>query len=220
MLLRALLNSRSPNPSLSARAENLENLASFSQLMTQQDCRLHPFRDIVPAMNHVLRCDQIESQLIEVGRRVSRDPASSLHHPAQRDMPEWSGADVRITSDFIYEPQFMESHDLFVRTQHAVPLTWLFLEVRDAFGDFLDASNKYGFYGSLGQAAMNQLAATQPEPDDPGQLLCSVLDRAFDWLHVLRDEGAIPPNSDIVIHSSDTEGRQIRIDPKTGRETN
>jgi hypothetical protein len=172
------------------------------------------------SMSDTERCDQIESRLIALGQRIGADALSSLRHPAQATMPEWSGADVRITSDFSHDPQgFIEAHDLLVRTQHAVPLTWLLLEVRDAFGDLLDASNKYGFYGSLAQSAMQHLAANQPEPDDPRPLLRAVLASAFDWLPTLRSEGEIPANAEIVIHTQDAEGRQRRIDPETGEDT-
>jgi hypothetical protein len=54
---------------------------------------------------------------------------------------------------------FAEEHDLVVRTQHAAQLTWLFLELRDAFSYCLNFRNKYGFYGSLAQAALDHLAA-------------------------------------------------------------
>jgi len=161
--------------------------------------------------------DEIESRLITLGQRIGDPAPGSLHHPDQAHMPEWSGADVRITSDFSHEPQnFIEAHNLLVRTRHAVPLTWLFLEVRDAFYSLLDASNKYGFYGSLAQAALQHLAAQQPEPDDPRPLLRAVIASAFDWLRVLRDKGEIPANAEIITHTQDAEGRQRRIDRETG----
>ena len=135
-------------------------------------------------------------------------------------MPEWSGADVRITSDFTHEPQkFIEAHELLVRTRHAESLTWLFLEVRDAFGHLLDASNKYGFYGALAQSASEHLAMHQPERDDPRPLLRATLTRAFEWLRTLRSDGELSANAKIVIHEQDAEGRQRRIDPETGADT-
>jgi len=151
---------------------------------------------------------------------MSAGSLASLHHPEQAHMREWSGADVRITSDFIYEPlNFIEAHDLLVRTQHARLLTWLFLEVRDAFVHLLDASNKYGFFAVLAQSAVQHLAANQPEPDDPRPLLRIVIARAFDWLRILRDEGQIPANAEVIIHKRDTEGRQRRINSETEEDT-
>ncbi len=161
----------------------------------------------------------IEDHLLALGRRLANDP-SSLKHPAQAEIPEWTGADVKVTSDFAWEPEnFIASHDLLVRTRHAFPLSWLFFEIRDAFSSWLDASNKYGFYGSLAQAAQKHLASYQPEPDDPRPLMRAVLSVAFEWLNVLRDQGLIPPNAEIVIHSQDAEGRQQRVGKKDGRDT-
>lgn len=163
--------------------------------------------------------NSIEDRLILFGQKMA-NAAASLRHPAQTEIPEWTGADVKVTSDFAWEPQdFIASHDLLVRTRHAQPLTCLFFEIRDAFGGWLDASNKYGFYGSLAQAAQKHLAANQPEPEDPQPLLRAVLSVAFDWLNVLRHQGLIPPNADIVIHCQDSEGRQDRIGQKDGRDT-
>jgi len=165
-------------------------------------------------------CDQIESRLIRFGQRIDADSPASLQHPQQARLPEWTGADVRITSDFTWEPKnFLDGHDLLVRTRHAKPLTWLFMELRDTFGDVLDSSNKYGFYGSLAQSALDHLKGRQPEPDDPRPLLCAVLAGAFEWLKVLREEGGIPPNAGFVIHTRDAEGRQRRIDAETGEDT-
>lgn len=163
---------------------------------------------------------ELESRLIAIGQRMDNASLGTPRHPDQNHMAEWSGADVRVTSDFAHEPQgFVDSHDLLVRTQHAGMLTWMFLEVRDSFGSLLDASNKYGFYGSLARAALEHLAAHQPESDDPRPLLRAVIARAFDWLQVLRDEGEIPPNAQFVIHTRDSEGRQRRTDRETGEET-
>lgn len=63
---------------------------------------------------------QIESRLITLGQRLGTEPVDSLRHPFQANMLEWTGADVRITSDFTYEPDsFLEAHDILVRTHHA-----------------------------------------------------------------------------------------------------
>jgi hypothetical protein len=46
--------------------------------------------------------------------------------PEMEMIPEWRGADIRITSDF--KTDFNEAnyfdHDLTVRTRHAGPATW------------------------------------------------------------------------------------------------
>lgn len=171
-------------------------------------------------MSNSPSADEIESLLIALGQRLGAVSPGSLFHPNQAQMPEWSGADVRVTSDFNHEPQdLIEAHDLLVRTVHAVPLTWLLLEVRDAFGSVLNASNKYGFYGSLAQAALKHLAAHQPESDDPQQLLRAVIARVFEWLRVFREQGEIPPNAEIVLHTRSSEGRQRRVDGEAGEGT-
>lgn len=141
-------------------------------------------------------------------------------HPDQLSGPvEWRGADVRITSDFRPEaPKSFMDHDLIVRTQHAKVLSWLFLELRDAFEAFLDAGNKYGFYGALAQSALRHMAAHQPESDDPRPLLRAVLAAADDQLKLIARFGGIPDNAAAVLHSTDAEGRQSRIDLETGHE--
>jgi len=128
-------------------------------------------------------------------------------------MPEWQGADVIITSDFTGTGQVSGfwGHDLMVRTRHAQPLTWLFLEARDAFGDELDFRNKYGFYGSLAEAALAHLAQHQPEDADHRSLLKAVLTQAFSFHAELRKHGSISDNASIILHSTDEEGRQQRL---------
>jgi len=162
--------------------------------------------------------DQLEDALIRTGKAVDFPSTSALRHPDQES--EWRGADVLVTSDFSWEPQsFAEAHDLVVRTRHAVELTWLLFQIRDTFCPWLRAQNKCGFYGSLAQAALDHLAAHQPEPDDPRPLLRAVLIRAFEWLQVLREKGAIPDDATCIFHVQDAEGRQQRIDMQTGEET-
>lgn len=160
---------------------------------------------------------QIEQQLLELALRIGRAQPDALVHSRQNEIPEWTGADVRLTSDFSWEPKtFADEHDLLVRTRHACPLTWLFFELRDAFDGHLDAGNKYGFYGSLGQAALNHLARHQPEADDFRPLLKCVLAEAFQGLDLLRRHGSLPDQSEIVVHAKDKEGRQSRTDCETG----
>jgi hypothetical protein len=151
---------------------------------------------------------RIEERLLSAGRRMERETSSELRHPSQAGMPDWRGADVQVTSNF----GLMEGHDLLVRTVHAVPLAWLIFQVRDAFGDLLDASNKYGFYGSLAKAALDHLATHQPESDDARPLLRTVLKQAFASLEFPREHGYLPIDETVVFHGRDNEGRQWRSD--------
>jgi len=162
--------------------------------------------------------DVIESILMQLGIRIAFDPLDRLVYREQDRIPEWRGADVRVTSDFDYEPKdFMEGHDLLVRTQHAKGLTWLIFELRDTFSGWIDAGNKYGFYGALAQAALSHLAANQPESDDARPLLNAVLVEAFRCLQMLREDGNLPPDVPIVCHQRDAEGRQQRINLEDGK---
>lgn len=153
----------------------------------------------------------IENRLIDLGSALESKSAESLRHPQQADMPEWSGADVDITSNFArMEDQGLDGHDLIVRTAHAKVLTWLFFELRDAFSAALDSSNKYAFYEELAVAALTHLAKDQPESDDCRPLLKAVLSAAFVLARELDEQGALQHSPNIVIHSRDAEGRQRR----------
>ena len=157
---------------------------------------------------------QMSRRLAELKALIQGQDPSTLRHPDQDECAEWAGADVRITSDFEWEPKtFVEVHDLLVRTRHAKALTWLLLEVRDAFSLWLDASNKYGFYGSLAEAALDQLARHLPEPEDGRPLLRAVLERAYLFVALLRAQGGLPDDAPLTIHTRDAEGRQRRIEP-------
>jgi hypothetical protein len=163
--------------------------------------------------------ERLEDKLLVLGRRVDSPSIADLQHADQQSLPEWRGADTRITSDFVSEPKgWDDEHGLLVRTLHAKQLTWLFLELRDAFNPWLDASNKYGFYGSLARAALQHLAMNQPEADDARPLLRAVLGAAFDHLATLRSRGVITANASIVLHERDSEGRQRRTNFQTGEE--
>lgn len=131
----------------------------------------------------------------------------------------WRGADVIVTSDFERQPGWMDGHKLWVPTRHAQELGWLFRCVRDAFQGWYDYRNKYGFFGSLGQAALRHLAQNQPEAIDHRPLLHAVLPQAEAWASFLEDHGCLPENAPIVIHLTDSEGRQVRIDAASGEET-
>jgi hypothetical protein len=168
----------------------------------------------------IFSVEALEDRLLALGRQLDGERSPRPRHPDQAGMPEWRGADVVVTSNFESTARnFVDGHDLMVRTRHAVAVTWLFLELRDAFSGWLDASNKYGFFGALGQAALAHLAVHQPESEDPRPLLRAVLACAFQWLPIIRENDAVPPNAECLMHVQDTEGRQRRIDMETGSET-
>ena len=133
-------------------------------------------------------------------------------HPEMERIPEWKGADIRITSDFernFNEPGYFD-HDLTVRTRHAGPATWFVFQMRDLFDGWLDWGNKYGFYELLAQAALEHLAANQPEPEDARPLLRAMLTRAFLMLEVAKEHHVWPDDAMVVVHSQDEEGTQFR----------
>ena len=72
----------------------------------------------------VLGPEGIEDGLMGMGRAI--EAGGPWTHPEMDRIPEWRGADIRITSDF--ERDFSEpghfDHDLTVRTRHAGPVTW------------------------------------------------------------------------------------------------
>ena len=68
--------------------------------------------------------EAIEDGLMDMGRAM--EAGGPWTHPEMERIPEWRGADIRITSDF--EKNYQElgyfDHDLTVRTRHAGPVTW------------------------------------------------------------------------------------------------
>jgi hypothetical protein len=127
-------------------------------------------------------------------------------------IPEWRGADIRITSDF--KTDFNEAnyfdHDLTVRTRHAGSVTWFVFQMRDLFDGWLDAGNKYGFYELLAQAALEYLAGNQPEPEDTKPLLRAMLAQGFAILGVAKEHNIWPDDAMMVLHTRDDEGNQLR----------
>ena len=163
---------------------------------------------------------EIRRILQELQATILRLPASELMDAKDGKPSEgWRGADVIVTDDFEIQPGWMDGHKLWVRTRHARPLGWLFRRVRDAFYGWYDFGNKYGFFGSLGHAALDHLAGNQPENVDHRPLLLSVLERAGFWVDVVEREGFLPDNAPVVLHLTDAEGRQFRLDAATGEET-
>ena len=152
----------------------------------------------------------IEDGLMGMGRLI--EAGGPWTHPEMERIPEWRGADIRITSDF--KTDFNEAnyfdHDLTVRTRHAGPATWFVFQMRDLFDGWLDYGNKYGFYELLAQAALEHLADTQPESEDAKPLLRAMLTRAFLMLEVAKEHHVWPDDAMIVLHSQDDEGNQLR----------
>ena len=155
--------------------------------------------------------EAIEDGLMEMGRAI--EAGGPWAHPEMERIPEWRGADIRITSDFktdFNEPNYFD-HDLTVRTRHAGPATWFVFQMRDLFDGWLDWGNKYGFYELLAQAALEHLAANQPEPEDAKPLLRAMLTRAFLMLEVAKEHHVWPDDAMMVLHSQDEEGNQVRM---------
>ena len=154
--------------------------------------------------------EAIEDGLMEIGRAI--EAGGPWTHPEMERIPEWRGADIRITSDFerdFCEPGYFD-HDLTVRTRHAGPVTWFVFQMRDLFDGWLDCGNKYGFYELLAQAALEDLAGSQPEPEDAKPLLRAMLTRAFLMLEVAKEHHVWPDDAVVVVHAQDQEGNQYR----------
>ena len=155
--------------------------------------------------------EAIEDGLMDMGRAI--EAGGPWTHPEMERILEWRGADIRITSDF--KTDFNEAnyfdHDLTVRTRHAGPATWFVFQMRDLFDGWLDFGNKYGFYELLAQAALEHLAANQPEPVDAKPLLRAMLTRAFLMLEVAKEHHVWPDDAMMVLHSQDDEGNQWRM---------
>ena len=154
--------------------------------------------------------EAIEDGLMGMGRVI--EAGGPWTHPEMDRIPEWRGADIRITSDFerdFNEPGYFD-HDLTVRTRHAGPATWFIFRMRDLFDGWLGAGNKYGFYELLAQAALEHLAGNQPEPKDAKPLLRAMLTRAFLMLEVAKEHHVWPDDAMMVVHSDDQEGNQYR----------
>jgi hypothetical protein len=155
--------------------------------------------------------EAIEDGLMGMGRTI--ESGGPWTHPEMDRIPEWRGADIRITSDFktdFNEPNYFD-HDLTVRTRHAGPATWFVFQMRDLFDGWLDYGNKYGFYELLAQAALEHLAVNQPEPEDAKPLLRAMLTRAFLMLEVAKEHHVWPDDAMMVLHSQDEEGNQVRM---------
>ena len=159
----------------------------------------------------ILRPEEIADRLLGLGRVI--EAGGPWTHPEMDRIPEWRGADVRFTSDFEtdFEARDPFYHDLTVRTRSAGPATWFVFQMRDLFDGWLDYANKYGFYELLAQAALEHLAANQPESENAKPLLRAMLTQAFLMLEVAKEHHVWPDDAMMVLHSQDDEGNQIRI---------
>jgi hypothetical protein len=160
--------------------------------------------------------EKIQDSIIKIGELIESEDTASWIHPNMTFMPEWQGADTIITSDFGPTEHGFFGHDLTVRTRHASALTWLFLNLRDTFGDELDWGNKYRFYGDLATAALKHLSTEPTEDQDPRPLMKAVLRQSTVYLHELQKNDQIADGASVILHHQDSEGRQKRIDPETG----
>ena len=155
--------------------------------------------------------EAIEDGLMDMGKAI--EAGGPWTHPEMARIPEWRGADIRITSDF--KTDFNEAnyfdHDLTVRTRHAGPATWFVFQMRDLFDGWLDWGNKYGFYELLAQAALEHLAGNQPEPEDAKPILRAMLVQGFAILGVAKEHHIWPDDAMVVLHTRDDEGNQHRI---------
>ena len=161
--------------------------------------------------------EAIEDGLMDMGRAI--EAGGPWTHPEMDRIPEWRGADIRITSDF--KTDFNEAnyfdHDLTVRTRHAGSATWFVFQMRDLFDGWLDWGNKYGFYELLAQAALEHLAGNQPEPEDARPLLRAMLVQGFAILGVAKEHHIWPDDAMMVFHTRDDEGNQSRMNFNGGK---
>ena len=88
----------------------------------------------------------------------------------------WSGADVIITEQvndthkawlgnqpLVISFQQFDAIKRLVVTQHAVELSWLFIQLRELYSGRIDHVSKYDFYGELAQKAIDILNFTNDE---------------------------------------------------------
>lgn len=88
----------------------------------------------------------------------------------------WSGADVIITEQvndthkawlgnqpLVMSFQQFDAMKRLVVTQHAVELSWLFIQLRELYSGRIDHVSKYDFYGELAQKAIDIINFTNDE---------------------------------------------------------
>jgi hypothetical protein len=171
---------------------------------------------MIPAEPTPNRFELLDAAVKKLRQQILDPEAAQLRHRRQADLPHWYGGGVLVTDDFASD---FDTRKLVVRTRQAAALTWLIFELQDAFSDWLCFDNKFGFFGSLARAALDHLSAHQPEADDPRPLLSAVLDTAARLSREVSLRGDLALDSPAVLHLEDAEGRQVRIDLFTGKET-
>lgn len=131
-------------------------------------------------MKNNITAQTLDAQIMSLSQAINQKPSAELWHQEMSAMPEWCGADLKVTSGSFYQEErsFFDSQLLAIHTRHAPQLTWLLLELKDAFSEQLDHLNKYKFYGNLGAAAQKHLAG-EPETADHRPLLHAVLAVAY-----------------------------------------
>ncbi|MDA7886614.1 hypothetical protein N9B10_06990 [Pirellulales bacterium] len=107
---------------------------------------------------------------------------------------EWSGADVMIrsrldeeTNEWLWDQPNVVSRQenepcrIAVVTIFSKELSWLFIQLKEAFAESIDYVSKYDFYGALARAANDYLSDTYTPERQP--LLLTVLNTAetFHW---------------------------------------
>lgn len=70
---------------------------------------------------------------------------------------------------------------------------------------------KIKFKMKMRGAALEHLAASQPEPEDARPLLRAMLTRAFLMLEVAKEHHVWPDDAMVVMHAQDQEGNQFRL---------
>ena len=84
---------------------------------------------------------------------------------------EWGGADVIITKDVErIDPDWVKNQPIvigeqedepqrrLVVTEYSIELSWVFEQLRNIFDELIDFNNKYHFYGSLAQTALDVIS--------------------------------------------------------------
>lgn len=121
----------------------------------------------------------VAASLPRAGENAATDGKTPLFHYAHVEIHDPASASVA------ERPRFRDPK--WVVTEHARALSWLFTELREAFGARLDASNKYEFFASLVQAANRHLAACPG--CDATSLLSATASAAYGWLDAWEAEG-------------------------------
>ena len=142
-------------------------------------------------MKNNITAQNLDAQIMSLSRAINQQPDAHHWHSQMQRMPEWCGADLKVTTDLNYQRLDMfENNLLIIQTRHARQLTWLLLEIRDAFAELLTFENKYEFYACLGSAAQKHLAE-EPEAIDHRPLLRAVLTAAFETIPELTQDGSL-----------------------------